>query len=155
MRNVYLIYGPPCSGKTTYVQDHAKPGDLIIDWDQLAIEAGSQREHDHQPHHAKAASRRRMELETLAANMRHGTAWIIRTLGDPQERQQAADRLNAQLVRIDPGGATCIDRAHATGRPATTDEQIIRWYAADWASRALTQRKTGGTLAKAAHPGLI
>ncbi len=153
-RTVTLIYGPPCSGKTTYVRELAHHGDIIVDWDDLAREAGSTREHDHLPQYAAAAGRRRMELERDIADMTTGTAWIIRTLGNPTERQQAAERLRATLLRIDPGGAECIHRAHHTGRPPATDELIIRWYADDWASRALTTRIRGGALQQTAHPGL-
>lgn len=34
-RNVYLIYGAPCSGKNTYVSEIAERGDLIIDMDNI------------------------------------------------------------------------------------------------------------------------
>lgn len=30
-----IIYGPPCSGKTTYVKEHMKPGDIVIDMDYI------------------------------------------------------------------------------------------------------------------------
>ena len=35
MRQVYLVYGPPLSGKTTYVHDNMSEGDLIIDMDNI------------------------------------------------------------------------------------------------------------------------
>jgi predicted kinase len=28
-----VVTGPPCAGKTTYVRNNAKPGDIIIDFD--------------------------------------------------------------------------------------------------------------------------
>lgn len=155
MRKVVLIYGPPCSGKTTKALELAQPGDLVIDWDQLARDAGSPREHDHRPEHARAASRARMELEQHAATMTDGTAYVIRTLADEQERAEAAERLRAtDIIRCDPGGAECIRRAHDLGRKPSTDELIIRWYAQDWGSRALTIRRTGGAAAQTTHPGL-
>ncbi|MFD5599191.1 AAA family ATPase [Leucobacter sp. NPDC058333] len=155
MRKVALIYGPPCSGKTTQARTLARPGDLIIDWDLLAQEAGSPRDHDHEQRFAVAASRERMRLEDYVTHMTNGTAYIIRTLGDPDEREQAAARIGAtELIRCDPGGAECIRRAHDLGRRPTTDELIIRWYAQDWGSRALTHRRTGGAAQRTAHPGL-
>lgn len=33
---VYIITGPPAAGKTTWVRDHAKPGDITIDFDTIA-----------------------------------------------------------------------------------------------------------------------
>ena len=35
MRQVYLVYGAPLSGKTTYVHDNMSEGDLIIDMDNI------------------------------------------------------------------------------------------------------------------------
>lgn len=34
-RQVYLVYGAPCSGKTTYVESVMNEGDLIIDMDNM------------------------------------------------------------------------------------------------------------------------
>lgn len=34
-QNVYLVYGSPCSGKTTWVRDVANPDDLILDIDYI------------------------------------------------------------------------------------------------------------------------
>ena len=34
-RGVYLIYGPPLSGKSSYVRENMTPGDLVIDMDSL------------------------------------------------------------------------------------------------------------------------
>jgi predicted kinase len=33
---VTVVYGPPCSGKSTYIQKHLKPGDYLLDIDLLA-----------------------------------------------------------------------------------------------------------------------
>lgn len=152
-REVHLIVGPPCAGKTTYVTEHARPGDIVVDWDQLARKAGSPRHHDHAPEYAHQATRLRWELEQQITHMTTGRAWVIRTLGDPTQRADAAQRLGAEITIIDPGGAECITRAHQTGRPTDTDEAIVRWYAAQWGSRALTTRHTG-RMTPHAHPGL-
>ena len=34
-KRVYLVYGAPCSGKTTWVRENAEPSDLILDIDRL------------------------------------------------------------------------------------------------------------------------
>ncbi len=31
-----LVAGPPAAGKSTWIRDHAKPGDITIDYDTLA-----------------------------------------------------------------------------------------------------------------------
>lgn len=32
---IYLIYGPPGAGKTTYAKKHMSPGDVLIDYDLI------------------------------------------------------------------------------------------------------------------------
>lgn len=34
-KNVYLVYGAPCSGKTTYVRRHAGRNDIVVDMDSI------------------------------------------------------------------------------------------------------------------------
>ena len=34
-KKVYVVYGPPCSGKTTYAKRAAGPNDLIVDIDSI------------------------------------------------------------------------------------------------------------------------
>ncbi len=33
--NVYIVYGPPMSGKTSYVIEHMEKGDIVVDMDSL------------------------------------------------------------------------------------------------------------------------
>ena len=40
---VTLVCGPPAAGKTTYVPEHAKPGDVIIELDACIEAAGGRR----------------------------------------------------------------------------------------------------------------
>lgn len=35
VRQIYLVYGPPLSGKSTWVSENMEPGDLVIDMDNL------------------------------------------------------------------------------------------------------------------------
>jgi hypothetical protein len=37
---VKLVCGPPAAGKSTYVKQHARPGDIVIDLDSIAREYG-------------------------------------------------------------------------------------------------------------------
>ena len=30
-----LVAGPPCGGKSTYATEHAAPGDLVLDFDDI------------------------------------------------------------------------------------------------------------------------
>lgn len=135
MRDVTLVIGPPCAGKTTWVQQHQQHGDIVIDWDHLAIEAGSPVAHDHPKVYRAAANARRQELEQHVAGMADGRAFIIRT--EPRRFEQAAlaRRLDAHIEIIDPGIHTCLARAAADGRDTDVDAAILRWYGVTWGAR--------------------
>ncbi len=69
-----LITGPPSAGKSTHVDRHARPGDLIVCFDQFARRAGSRNRHRHirdQRASAGAAFRR---LRTALPD-HDGTVW--------------------------------------------------------------------------------
>src|SRR5579875_2707438 len=135
MRDVTLVVGPPCAGKTTWTAQHAQRGDLIVDWDQLAIEAGSPVAHDHPDRYRAAANARRSELEQHVAEMRDGRAFVIRTAARLAERLRLADQLGAHIEVIDPGVQVCLERAAADGRHPDVDAAILRWYGLQWGAR--------------------
>lgn len=112
MRRVVLVTGPPCSGKTTYVQRHAQHGDLILDQDRIG---------------ARAMNR----AITQVAAMRDGTAWIIRCAPGPRARNLLAQQVGAtERVHLIEPQPTLIVRA--TARP-TTRRHIAA--IADWFKR--------------------
>src|SRR5690554_6806344 len=47
---ITLVVGPPTGGKSTWVRDHAQPGDVIVDFDTIAQTLGSPVTHDHPDH---------------------------------------------------------------------------------------------------------
>lgn len=124
---VIVVYGPPCSGKTTYVADNAKSGDTVIDLDSIARGLGSPvRWMDPDPWLADAQD----EVERLIDNIDPAvTTWLIRSLPRQDQRDDLADRLpGAEFVLIDPGEKTCLARAKRDGRPSGTTKAIRLWY---------------------------
>lgn len=130
MRQVTLVVGAPCSGKSTWVAGRAQSGDLVIDWDQLAVDAGSPVPHDHPAAYRAAASAERARLEQQVSEQVDLTAWVIRTLPRPADQVRAERRLWSTSTHVcDPGLAECIRRAQADGRPPDIDRAIVRWFA--------------------------
>lgn len=116
---IHLIVGPPGAGKTTYATKHARPGDQIIDRDQIKARGLT----DRQARDAQARAERR-------AREHPGDTWIVRTLADPADRQDFATRHGVDhTITLDPGDETC--RARVQARDGNTDkfEGIARWRA--------------------------
>lgn len=124
-----VICGPPCSGKTTLALDSATPGDVIIDFDRIAVELGSPRMWDHtaaiRERAAVEMGRRIAELTTAPSPH---TTYIVRGAPEPETRAMLAEQLAAEVWVLDPGAAMCHHRAKVNGRPAVTHRVIGRWY---------------------------
>lgn len=108
-RHVYIVWGSPCAGKTTYVMDNALEEDLIVDIDRIYQAIGTER------------SNRLYENVMAVYNLlvdqvktRRGkwiNAWVMRTLPLPMERERLATMLNAELIHIDTPEGVCMARA--------------------------------------------
>lgn len=128
MPEVTIVCGPPCAGKTTYVLEHAGPGDMVVDHDLIARDLGSPSSH----HHGRALRDVAEEwvelyLSEIEAGM-HDRAWVVRTLAEPESRTALADRLGAEVVLLDPGMDVCKARAEERPRPARARYLIDMWY---------------------------
>lgn len=130
-----VITGPPASGKTTWVQAHAQPGDIVIDFDAIAqaltIDGDT---HDH-PRHVKhvAWAARQAAITEAITLARRCNVWIIDSL--PRSGTLAHyHRAGARVITIDPGRPTVMARCRAQRTPAAV-AAAQRWY--DEAERTL------------------
>lgn len=131
---VTVVSGPPCSGKSTYVAEHAEPGDVVVDVDLIAHAFGYPTEHldwsDTEQHPARTAAliARASVLKAVRAGRIDGRVWVIDAAGRVVDELRGV--LIDSMVDLDPGRDACLARARADGRPASTLEQIDRWFAA-------------------------
>lgn len=126
---ITVVSGAPCSGKSTYVRENANPGDIVIDFDLLAVALGSAVSHDHAAVHVDLArlARRAAVDEVLLHPDFLGDVWIVDTAPTHVSlgRYVAA---GARFELCDPGRSECLARALRDERPPWTIAEIHRWY---------------------------
>ena len=102
-RNVYIVYGSPCSGKNSYVNQLARRGDLIVDLDAIYQAISGCPLHWHSNSLKKNAFAVRDAL-IEQIRMRVGfwhDAFIIGGYPRKLQREQLAQKLGAELIFID------------------------------------------------------
>lgn len=126
---VTVVSGPPCSGKSTHVDDCRTEADVVIDFDRIAHALGYPTEHVdwsesvHHPARVVAMIARASVLKAVRQGRVASRVWVIHSTGIVDLAGVACE-----VVRLDPGREVCVARARAAGRPAATLEQIDRWY---------------------------
>jgi predicted kinase len=122
-----LICGPPCAGKTTWIERHAKPGAPIICYDTIARELGWNG-YDRPPFKLGRAAEAEVQrrLERVATGDTVG-AYIIRTAAGHLRREELAKRLHARIVLLIPDGDELERRAMQRANPQRTLRDIDRW----------------------------
>jgi predicted ABC-type ATPase len=113
---ITVVTGPPGSGKSTFIKDQAKPGDVVIDMDDLANVLWvplSDDLHDYPPHirHLAQVVRLKAIRQAIKLSQVHGrmNVWIVDT-DPPVDRRAEYRAVNARIVPLDPGQAVCLER---------------------------------------------
>lgn len=123
-----VVWGAPCSGKTTYVREHVKAGDVICDYDAI--------------YQALSGLPNQQRVETLdgfvveAVENVHNLifahteldAWIITASREKAKAEELAKRFDAELVALEVSREEAHKRCDADGRPACWHEFIDRWF---------------------------
>ena len=111
-KRVYLVYGAPCSGKSTWVHQNANADDLILDIDRL-WEAISFSDKYHKPNRLKANVFALRDELLDQIKLRRGmwrNAFIVGGYPLRTDRDRLCDLLGAQPVFVDEEKSTCIYR---------------------------------------------
>ena len=125
---IHIITGPPCGGKSTYIGKHAKRGDLIVDYDELAMTLGCAEKWNPVGIVQRATQKARAAAIKAATNNPKAESWIIQSRLSEELRKEY-ESIGAEIVEIDPGKETCIERAKRDGRPKNIFLAIEGWYA--------------------------
>jgi predicted ABC-type ATPase len=134
---ITVVTGPPCGGKSTYIKENAKDGDLVIDMDRIALALiqGNKESHNYGDEVRSVARAARKAAVKQALVVGQGNSlgvWIIHTDPSPAERSNYRI-VNAKLVECSPGLKVCLDRLK--DRPKINQIKVERFVREYYAKR--------------------
>lgn len=140
---LHVVTGPPAAGKSTFVREHAQPGDIRIDFDELAntlagVPAGN---HEHGP--ATVAVARAARTAAIAAARKHSgdvDVWLIHSTPSPTTLDQYRQD-GAEIHQVDPGRDVVMKRIK-TMRPSHMHAVAARWYEQQGQAGSMRKRTT-------------
>lgn len=112
-QKVYLVYGSPCSGKSTWVHEVANPDDLILDIDSI-WECVSVSDKYHKPSRLKTNVFGIRDCILDQIRTRSGmwrNAYVIGGYPLRTDRDRLCNLLNAEPIFIDTPKEECLSRA--------------------------------------------
>lgn len=125
---VYLIYGSPCSGKTTYIKEHMKRGDLICDVDYIYGAISNDDPHNAELYLHEVACKLDSALKKIIHDREGGwgNAYVVSTANTNDKLKTEKERIKAdECIFIDTPYEVCIERAKE--RPF-----YFRWIIDEW-----------------------
>ena len=131
-REVYLVYGPPRAGKTTWVRENMTEGDLVVDMDNV-WECVSGCERYVKPKRLNAVAFKVRDVLIDAVKYRLGrwrNAYVIGGYPLSSERERLCRELGAREVFIDATKEECIQRAEGMDKDSAEDwkKYVEEWF---------------------------
>ena len=125
---VYLIIGSPCSGKSTYIKEHMKRGDLVCDVDLIYGAISGQLPHDAELYTHEVACDLFRHLIDIIRDRKGGwkDAYVVSIANTDEKVQKEKDRINAdEVIYMNTSYEVCMERAK--DRPP-----YFAWLIQDW-----------------------
>lgn len=115
-QKVFIVYGAPCSGKSSYVNQIARRNDLIVDLDAIYAAISLCPYHEH-PNNLKRVAFAVRDTLIEQVRLRAGfwkDAYIIGGYPRKIQREQLAKKLGAELIYIETTRAEAFANAELT-----------------------------------------
>ena len=128
-QQVFLVYGPPLAGKTSWVNENKGTGDFIVDinniWQCISGEAGTK------DNRLKGVAFKIRDTELEAVRYRLGkwnNAYIVGGYPLQSDRDRLLNEMGAREIFIDETRETCEQRAETTADPEAMKKYIAEWF---------------------------
>ena len=126
---LYVVTGPPCVGKSTWVRERAQQGDMVVDLDRLALAITSEDTLHHEyPAHIRAAAIQLRKQAVVMAIMwsRRGDSYVIHAK-PPARALNQYRQAHAVMVELEAPFDVLMARAKAE-RPPHIWSTLARWW---------------------------
>ncbi|MFI8962059.1 hypothetical protein ACIGO8_08080 [Streptomyces sp. NPDC053493] len=134
---LYVVTGPPASGKSSWIQARATARDIVIDLDLItrALSGPGAPQWNQDPNLLRVAHKARYAAMYEAFELRDKVdVYLIHTM--PSGKAMAKyKRLDARIVAVDPGRDIVMQRIEAM-RDLEMKRVATRWYRQHRASRS-------------------
>ena len=130
IKQVYLVYGSPLSGKSSWVKDNMNYGDLVVDMDSIWQCISGQDKYI-KPNRLRANVFAIRDSLIDMIRVRRGNwlnAYIIGGYPLISERERLIKSLGAREVFIDTPKEECIRRLASNNRPKEYEKYILDWW---------------------------
>lgn len=130
---VYIVYGSPGAGKTTYVLKNKKEGDLIVDLDYIKQSISLEKKTETPDNLLPIAIGIREYIYKLIEDKKVNSKniWVVSSLPNKIERETLANRLEAELIFINKDINECIENIDGDGERKNKSFQhslVYRWF---------------------------
>lgn len=123
-----VIVGPPAAGKTTWVNTHANPGDIVVDYDRIAAAlTAPTADPPGRAVRSAAFAARKAAVATALTHIHDTDVYVIHSAPSPQALAMYAKH-DAEIVTIDPGPDVVFERCEWTRSRAALNA-ARHWYA--------------------------
>jgi len=132
--DVYIVWGSPASGKTTYVKNHMEVGDLVVDLDLIKQSLSTREKTGADDNLLSVALSVREHLYDLIRirDVNSNNIWVIAGLPYKEDREELKYKLDAtDLIHIEATQKECNERALGDGDRKDKDRQfelIDKWF---------------------------
>lgn len=141
-REVYLVYGSPLSGKSTYVRDVMNKGDMVVELDRIKICLSGMEGHPLVPKlNAVVFSVRDLLFDAVKTRLgKWDRAYIIGGYPRQADRQRLCNELGAQEIFIECSKEECLERLGQN--PNGRDQEKWREFVEDWFEEFVPSEET-------------